>query len=300
MRMSLDDKRGVASTAIASSMAVKVLYSGEYLQRKLIANIERLLQVSLLLYYTGGIMMKRLTATLLSSTALLGCLSVSAFAFDLNLPSAAKAPVIDGVINADEWAGALTRNIGMDSVDKGEGGVFVTGNPDKEKHATGTVKLMWDKNNFYVSGAYVDEPVFFLVDPSGDGAMASSATNVQDGFQIVLDPNGDAETYNDLSIIDFTMTPDGTGPMYWQHWGSPRREFPNIAMAAKKTATGFVFEAAIPWSDFDEDYMPAKGDLLGNINLIDDVDESTGQQVYGDGLTAPWVAPSEINKLTLK
>jgi hypothetical protein len=231
---------------------------------------------------------------------LVGAISFSAMAFNFDLPTAAKAPVIDGKINADEWAGALTRNIGLDYANKDQGAAYIPGDGTKEQPASGVVKLMWDSKYIYACGEYIDKNLFFQVEPSGVGLAASAATNVQDAFQLVFDPKGDGETSNDLSIIDFTMTPDGKGPMYWQHWGDPRREFPGIKMSAAKTAKGFAFEAAIPWADFEEDYVPKKGDILGNVNCVDDYDEGSGQIVIGDGLTAPWADPTAINRLTLK
>lgn len=243
------------------------------------------------------------TSILAVSAVLVALASVSAFAWEGKVPYATKAPVIDGKVDiAGEWKDSLLANIGMDFQDKN--GSWSTAGPLdavewKEVPASAAVRFMWDENFIYVSGIYFDSNLFFKIDPSGEGNKASSATNCQDAIQVVLDTMGDAEAMNDLNIIDFTMTPDMSSAMYWQHWGDPRREFSNIKMAAAVNAKGYSFEAAVPWADFEDGYTPAKGDLLGYETVVLDLDEEGMVGLIGDGPAMPWAEPQNINKLYL-
>lgn len=246
--------------------------------------------------------MKKLSV-ILSASAILFGMGASALAWSGNVPSAAKAPVLDGKIDAAEWAGALVSNVGMASQDKN--GSWSSAGPLsdvewKSKPASAVMSFMWDAKNLYVAGVYTDTNVLFKVEPSGDGLKASSPTNCQDAMQVILDPLGGAEAMNDLNIIDFTMTPDATSAMYWQHWGDPRREFSGVKMFAVKTATGYQFEAAVPWSDFETSYKPKVGDALGYATVVLDMDEEGMVGLIADDPAMPWAEPQNINKLTLK
>ena len=125
-------------------------------------------------------MMKKLSQVLSASAVLHGVVSSSALALTGSIPTAPKAPVIDAKIDAAEWAGAFTSNVGMEFQDKN--GSWSTAGPLdavewKAKPATAVVKLMWDAKNIYFACTYTDTNLNFKIEPSGDGLKASSPTN---------------------------------------------------------------------------------------------------------------------------
>lgn len=200
-----------------------------------------------------------------------------------SLASAAKGtPEIDGEIDA-VWESA--PSIGIDTYSLGNG-------------ASGTAKLLWDKDNIYVL-AEVKDPVL---------SKASSNVYEQDTVEIFLDENNHKSTAYEVDDIQVRTNFDGDKSV------TDGLSTDRYVSAAAKTADGYLVEFAIPstlggfkagqivgfdaqinddgdgegkrtsianWYDLSGmGYTDVSG--LGLLKLLGDGDEPGGTTVWGD------------------
>ena len=133
-------------------------------------------------------------------------------------PSIAEAakgtPVIDGTID-DIWADAPYIDINNYSMGSG---------------ATGTAKILWDKNYIYVL-AEVNDPVL---------SKASNNSYEQDTVEVFLDENNHKSTSYESDDIQVRTNYDGEKTV------TDGRSTDDFISSAAKTANGYLVEFAIP------------------------------------------------------
>jgi len=182
---------------------------------------------------------------LLSSFAL----TVSA-AESFDIPKAAAAPTIDGVMNADEWKGALKYT--MSSKER----EFNYNQPEEGTFTESAIYWMWDDKNLYFF-ATID-------DPTASGSVASDASSAYsvDGlhFQMYGGESGNNQyklPYSTWLIFVPRTNADRAGAYVENGFGYPENvdltdDQYGCKVAGKMTSdSAYVIEAAIPWGIFE-------------------------------------------------
>lgn len=114
-----------------------------------------------------------------------------------------------------------------------------------------TARLAWDRTALFAAFDVVDEDVVFPV-PEATG----SAIHQWDSVEIYIDAMGDSDTRmdgNDLQLIisvsGAVAGMRGDDLLAGAGWAVPKREARSLAVtaAARRTATGYAVECAIPW-----------------------------------------------------
>lgn len=225
--------------------------------------------------------MKRLMVFLVAMLML----AIPALAEEAERPSAiahqASAPiVVDG--NLDEWD--LTSPIEI----KTEAQVIRDVSYWKgELDLSCTVYVMWDVNNLYLAvDVNEDTPfgaiemleldgednfkLFISTDPTADPARTAYGTN--DFLLYLIVDNAYWDTAFDRTMVDMTLLQRFTT----KGMDGGEDVLTGYEKAAALTATGFTYEAVIPWANFSNakipQYTPAVGDAISLNFAITDID----------------------------
>jgi len=162
---------------------------------------------------------------------------------------AATPPVIDGAVNADEWAGAKVSSVD-NTVD------LQWGDPDNTIKAD--FYVMWDDAGIYFAATAKDDPSGFVKLADGE-----ENTKLGDGVQFLIDPS---YTVNEDEIVQvahngyiFDIYPETP---WYEHWIYPPEEGGLYDVRAGKgiVTKGWVsgdkkswsVEAFLPWGDLQK------------------------------------------------
>jgi len=190
-------------------------------------------------------------------------------AADLEVPFATTAPVIDGVLNPNEWDNAMALEVVWPDIDTSpkDAEVWYGVAPASADDFSATWYMKWDASNLYVAVSVYDSTPAFI-DSSG-------WYNDQDCMQIELDltQTQPAIMNGTSAIYDFTAeTFDGIGATVARHYGGAKSgnftapELAAISAASTLVTDGYIIEAALPWSVLDHTglgYTPSVGDTHG-------------------------------------
>jgi len=211
--------------------------------------------------------MMRLTG--LKTSVILMMLTASANA-QLDREAPKYTPVIDGVITAAEMAGQL--EVPMEwPFDNGFIAFEGAGSSREELSAKWYVS--WDDKTLNFSAVVLDNTPDYRLDSGGAGNVPYNAQDlIQPCFNpfnnpdhmFPPDPGGGPAAIYDM-VVD---TADGFGPDIYRHGATlPEESHAAIKIEGKKTPTGYVLEAAVPWSvamdDVAPNYAPKVGDEHG-------------------------------------
>lgn len=181
---------------------------------------------------------------------------------DVEAQSLANPPLIDG--NLDEWAGIPTYESSYR--------VFTAENWDRTEDVRAFWRLGWDRNNLYAA-VVVEDDIHVQTQRGnsifkGDGVSIQLDTQFeadfgprlsQDDFQINLSPGDFVE--NPPVAIRFRGDNSGNLIDMVGH---------GIQVAAKRSASGYTLEAAIPWSNLG--ITPETGLQMGIALNVNDND----------------------------
>lgn len=194
------------------------------------------------------------------------------------------APItVDGVINEDEWDGAMDINMGADAATNY--GASRPWGGENDLSAVGRVK--WDDEYLYIS-AVVKDDVHFM-----ESNVPSSWS--ADSLQFSMD-QGRAAGYSDdqhSRFIAALNSADGSYGLAVEYKGllesNPSTD--KCVIKRDETAKTTTYELALKWSEilFDEQYPPQPGSLdIGFSLLINDNDGDANGRVgwlrYMDGI----------------
>lgn len=180
-----------------------------------------------------------------------------------NIPMAATAPTIDGVISGDEWDNALTLKLNKDTCDA------VAGTLDTAPDAT--FYWMWNYDGLYFFADVKDATAPATV----HGANAGSY-NSGDGIQFCIYP-------------DVTMSGNATGDLYFwslvvtnegkaeigEHFvfgtGSAGADVEDAVVACTQNGTNYTIEAFMPCVCWESSNMPitvVEGTTFAMTNVV--------------------------------
>lgn len=200
------------------------------------------------------------------------------------IPKAAKAPTIDGKIDADEWKNALEIKLdNTNTTDIMNSKLVCQG---------GTFRYLWDEKGLYVAIEINDSVFCDRKNEAGSGDY-----NMLDGAQITcyIDQNyvGDGEVGK---LFFFSLCPEASdGKAYiGEHFvygdGSHGKDVPDAAIASAKTETGYIIECRIDAAAFAKGNIEMKkGTTLILANIILD-SNNAAQGLFVD--TAWFNAPN--------
>ena len=205
---------------------------------------------------------------------------------EYEIPKAAKAPVIDGKFDADEWKGALEVKLdNTNTVDIMTSGLVCQG---------GTFRYLWDEKGLYVSVEVNDSVICTRKNVAGSGDY-----NNLDGAQIAvyIDPNCAGAVANQLFFFSFCPEADDGKAYIGEHfvYGDTEhgKDVPDAAIASTKTETGYIIECRIDAAAFAKGNIEMKkGTTLILANIILDNDNNK-QGLFVD--TAWFNAPNTNN-----
>jgi hypothetical protein len=212
-------------------------------------------------------------------------------------------PVLDGVVNTDEWA-AATPLIMNHGTMQNFGGSMSTGSTTTDAQMSGTFRFLWDQTYLYVSAQIATTTVSCMLNELTNGEP--TPLNGTDAIQFCLDhqnlKTGNEETPG-IYILDvvpgFKDNLNKTG--YYQHWGTPRNTLSNTVTSGRKLAGAYELEFKIKWSDLTPNPItPAAGSRIGYLALILDVDAQFVDLWWNGGSGANIIsAPASWNTMIL-
>jgi len=181
--------------------------------------------------------------------------------------------------------------------------VFTADSWDGSDDVEATWRLGWDDSNLYIAVEVTDNlHVQTQVGNQiwrGDGVDLQLDTNRSndasglnlDNFQINLSPGN----FSDIppSAFRFQGTTDGN------ILDAPGGH--HVTLAAQKTATGYIIEAAIPWSDLN--FTPSVGAVLGlalNVNDNDQAGQAVQEMMKSHVSTRTLTRPSGWGTMVLQ
>lgn len=205
---------------------------------------------------------------------------------EYEIPKVAKAPVIDGKFDADEWKGALEVKLdNTNTVDIMTSGLVCQG---------GTFRYLWDEKGLYVSVEVNDSVICTRKNVAGSGDY-----NNLDGAQIAvyIDPNCAGAVANQLFFFSFCPEASDGKAYIGEHfvYGDTEhgKDVPDAAIASTKTETGYIIECRIDAAAFAKGNIEMKkGTTLILANIILDNDNNK-QGLFVD--TAWFNAPNTNN-----
>jgi Carbohydrate family 9 binding domain-like len=195
------------------------------------------------------------------------------------LPATATAiPLGSGNVEADMFAtpptidGALTEWNGVASVSSAYR-VYSVAGWDGSEDVTAVWQLGWDNDNLYVAVTVTDDT--HVQTASGNQIFRGDSVDMQ------FDTARNADFGDGLSPDDFqiTLSPgdfagsDPTAFRYQGTTGGAILDAPGgnrITVAAQQTSTGYLLEAAIPWTDLS--VTPSVGLVIGLALNVNDND----------------------------
>lgn len=187
------------------------------------------------------------------------------------VPRAATAPVVDGQISSDEYAG---EPLDLSRVWEGD-------DPDSPEDASGTGYVTWGDDGIYVAVEVTDEALGTVLTP--EDAKRHWRT---DSVEIAIDPLGTAaNTSGTFKVGVFPTTTEGTPAAYrdadaFQGPVSTTAPGFEVASTLSEPYTGYVLETLIPWDSLPADIDPQQAAM--NIFIYDsDTEDLTGQSRLG-------------------
>jgi hypothetical protein len=239
-----------------------------------------------------GVNMKK-TITLIMSLLVFSVLfSSSISATDLSVPKALSAPAIDGKINADEWANALSVELTLDNLNW-----VANANPSIEKSM---YYFMWDADYLYFAADVKDTTESSILPAFGQ------ALNAGDGTQLAIYGMDSTTGPTDGSeMLFFTIHPktDSGEPDVYEHFNAVR-QISEAKIASVFNGAAYTLECAIPFSVFNEIYNNGFINDIKGVSgqkwkmdlVIMDADDAGSQSL---GTNAAWFDPNTSNTYTL-
>lgn len=240
--------------------------------------------------------MKKFTALFICAVMLVAMCSIGVNAAAstgeaFNIPKAATAPTINGVIDGDEWDGALTRVLTADNVDDPTGA--------NNGFEGATFYWMWDDAGMYV---YIDAKD--TTASAGQPAGGTGSYNSGDGAQVCIYTSGDIDGSAHATLFFFSLCPyadDGNcyiGEHFVYGTDSAGANVDDAKIAAVDTDAGYTIEAFISKEAFAKSepaIVIAEGCVLPLANIIMNSDGSS-QSLFTD---TAWFSGINSNKYTL-
>lgn len=187
------------------------------------------------------------------------------------VPQAATAPVVDGQIGPEEYAG---QPLDLSRVWEGD-------DPDSPADASGAAHVSWGDAGIYVAVEVTDETLGTVLTP--EDAKRHWRT---DSVEIAIDPLGTAEnTSATFKVGVFPTTTEGSPAAYRDadaFQGPVSETAPGFEVASilSEPYTGYVIETLIPWDSLPADIDPQQAAM--NIFIYDsDTEDLTGQSRLG-------------------
>jgi hypothetical protein len=188
-----------------------------------------------------------------------------------NVPRATVAPTIDGVLSANEWAGAMTvLMVYPDIVTSPREGALNSayGPPSSADDLSAVWYLMWDNSALYVACSVWDSELFWQ--DSQDGPF--SQDEVQLFFNFKNDP---AAVYRaEAAIYDFAPRTNSSVTPHIYKRDNLYFSLPNGVIGSSFPGDGYIIEVKMPWADFDPGYVPAVNDIHGAGLVLLDYDDA--------------------------
>jgi len=208
-----------------------------------------------------------------------------------NIPKAYEAPTLDGVIDPEEWAGALVMEMKA-----GDPNISVpAGDPANFEGAT--FYFMWDEAGIWFACSVTDSSESSTIPASGTGSY-----NQGDGVQFNFYPNRETSGTALGDLFFFTYHPktaDGiaeVGEHFVYGDGVSGQPVPEAKIASKFTGTNYVVEGLIPTSALAKSTIPivvASGARLIWNNVIMFCDEAGAQGLAAD---SGWFTADTFNE----
>ena len=240
--------------------------------------------------------MKKFLALIFTLAFLASSLAMTTFAYtgvSLDVPKATKAPTIDGVMDPEEWAGALTIDMSMSKL-------LVNAGTDV-KMGDSKSYFMWDDTNLYFLADVKD-----LTAPDTAPAMGA-ALNVGDGFQLGIfstEKGAAGQGGTHLFVTAHPKTLEGTPDMY-EHFNIIGQLTGTLGakIASKMVDNSYVVECSVPWTIFAQIYTNGfaaeiKG-VTGQQMLVSNVIMEMNGAEQGLLTNTGWFTPDEIDTYTL-
>jgi len=246
------------------------------------------------LFHKERLKMKKLFSLLLASLCVVSLAVTAGAAATLNeqrnIPMAATAPTIDGVISGDEWDNALTVAINKDTVDA------ITGTTDNMPSAT--YYWMWDYEGLYFFADVKDNTVSDTVHPRNNGSY-NSGDGVQ--FCIYPDVNGTGNAAGDLYFWSLVVADDGNAEI-GEHFvfgtTSAGADVEDAVVACTKNGASYTIEAFMPavcWESSNKPITVVEGTTFAMANVLMEMD-GAAQSLLCD---TAWFDGVTSNKYTL-
>ena len=188
-------------------------------------------------------MKKILSIVLVSALLAMLCapFAVSAAPKSFNVPKAATVPTLDGVINADEWANALTVEM-----KKGDSNLFA-GAGDLDYFGKAVFKFMWTGEGiwFAVTSTGNNEPTAV---PAAGGGSYNSGNGVQ--FNMYANRSLSGTTLGELFFFSYHPKTDDGKPYVGEHFtygtGGAGENVPEAKIAVVMNGHDYTMEGLIP------------------------------------------------------
>ena len=238
--------------------------------------------------------MKKLFAALLAGLCVVSmALAASAGATmdeKRNIPMAATAPTIDGVISGDEWDNALTIAMNKDTCDA------IAGTLDT--CPTATFYWMWDYAGLYFFADVKDATAPSTVHPRNNGSYNSG-----DGIQFCIYPDLTASGSNvgDLYFWSLVVADDGNAEI-GEHFvfgtGSAGGDVEDATVACTKNGSSYTLEAFMPavcWESSNTPIVVVEGTTFAMTNVIMEQADAAQSLI----IDSSWFDANTANKYTL-
>ncbi|MDD4773909.1 MAG: sugar-binding protein [Eubacteriales bacterium] len=235
--------------------------------------------------------MKKLLVIAMTAVLLISLFAVNLSAAELSIPRALTAPVIDGKINADEWANALAIDMKQDNLNW-----VLDVNPSS---GNSMYYFMWDAGYIYFAADVKDTTVSDIIPSYG------AALNSGDGTQWAfygMDSTGGTTEGEQMMFFSIHPKADNGQPDVYEHFNQIA-QLADVKIASVFSGTAYILECAVPFSVFAAAY--ANG-------FINDIKGVAGQQWKMDlvimdadgsdqslGTNAAWFDPAASNTYTL-
>ena len=204
------------------------------------------------------------------------------------VPKAINPVIIDGVIEDEEWADAISDT----SISN-----LILGTSDGLSDISGNVSLKWDEQNLYVLFQITDDAQF--VDTT-DGDPAQLNTFDDDSVEVFLDINntnsGDLNQNAGRYQYRFIPLQDGEIERFPDSLPVTGFQF------SHQGTTSYIMEISMPWSTLGV-IDPGVDDILGfeiGLNDDDDGDDREAQLFWNAQDSSAWQDASQWGDIQLK
>ena len=207
-----------------------------------------------------------------------------------NIPMAATAPTIDGVISGDEWDNALTIAMNKNTCDA------IAGTLDT--CPTATFYWMWDYEGLYFFADVTDATAPATVHPTNNGSYNSG-----DGIQFCIYPDVTAAGSNvgDLYFWSLVVAEGGKAEI-GEHFvfgtGSAGGDVEDAVVACTQNGSSYTLEAFMPavcWESSNTPIVVVEGTTFAMTNVIMEHDGATQSLI----IDSSWFDANTANKYTL-